>query len=215
MVAAHPDDEILGCGGTIARYGPDADFYVLVLTNGVSGRYRDEMAAVLQDDARRANAVVGTREVFFEDLPNQGLDRIALTTVIQVIERYLERLRPARLFTHASVDLNADHRIVYEASLTAARPMLAQTVRQIYSYFVPSSSEWHRPDRPFCADTVVDIGATLDRKIAALQHYASECRRFPHPRSEAGLRTQAAFWGMSAGIACGEPFHLVRRVGDL
>jgi LmbE family N-acetylglucosaminyl deacetylase len=215
VVAAHPDDEILGCGGTIARYSAEEDFFVLVLTNGTSGRYQDSMAPVLLDNTRSANACVGTREVFFENLPNQGLDRIALTTVIQVIEGYIERLRPGRLFTHSRQDLNADHRIVYEASVTAARPVPGQTVRKIYSYFVASSSEWNRPDRPFCADTVVDIKATLDKKIEAMQRYISECRPFPHPRSAEGLRAYAAYWGMGVGLEYGEPFHLIRQVGGL
>lgn len=212
VVAAHPDDEILGCGGTIARYHGRDDFFVLILTGGAQGRYDRSMEEQLRGQALEANRLVGTKEVFFEDLPNQGLDAIPLTRVIHAIEVHIARLKPEVLWIHDDADLNKDHRIVYEAGVTAARPLAGQVVGRVYSYFVASSTEWGRQPRAFAPNTFVDIKDSLETKSRAMQCYTSECRAYPHPRSPQAVHTYAAYWGLGAGWEYAEPFRLVQRL---
>lgn len=212
IIAAHPDDEILGCGGTIGRFHSQEDFYVLILTDGASGRYDEALSRRLREQALAANRIVGTREVRFEQLPNQGLDHIPLTDVITVIEHHLHQIRPTRLFIHAHTDLNKDHRIVFEAAVTAVRPLAGQVVRKVYSYFVASSSEWDRTDQPFAPNTVVDIVDSLELKCQAMSCYASESRAYPHPRSREALSVYAGYWGLSSGFRYAEPFRLIQQL---
>ena len=212
IIAAHPDDEILGCGGTIAKYNKTQEYYVLILTGGAENRYDKSMESVLHSHALKANSKVGTKEVFFEQLPNQGLDNIPLTAVIQVIEKYIEIVRPVNLFIHSSQDLNKDHRIVYEAGITASRPFAGQIVRKLYSYFVASSTEWNRIENSFIPNTYIDIKDCIDKKIEAMKCYESECRPYPHPRSPEAISIYAEFWGISVGMEYIEPFQLIQDI---
>jgi LmbE family N-acetylglucosaminyl deacetylase len=212
IVAAHPDDEILGCGGVIGRFHSQEDFHVLILTDGAAGRYDEVMSRELRDQALAANRMVGTRSVHFENLPNQGLDHIALSEVIAVIERHLHRIRPTRLFIHSHSDLNKDHRIAFEAAVTAVRPLAGQVVRQVYTYFVASSSEWDRTDQPFVPNTFVDVAGSLDLKCRAMSCYTIECRPYPHPRSCEAVAAYAGYWGLTAGFRFAEPFRLIQQL---
>ncbi len=212
IIAAHPDDEILGCGGTISKHNKKQDFYVLILTSGAEGRYSKDMEKQLHENAISANKIIGTKEVFIEALPNQALDSIPLTTVIQVIEKYINKLKPETIFIHSPGDLNKDHRIVYEACVTAARPMPKQIVKKVYTYFVASSTEWSRNEEHFMPNTFVDIKKTMEKKIAAMKCYTSECRPAPHPRSLEALPIYASFWGISSGLEYAEPFLLIQDI---
>jgi LmbE family N-acetylglucosaminyl deacetylase len=216
IVAAHPDDEILGCGGTVARYSRRGHIFdALILTGGAEGRYDRKMADRLRNQALEAGEYVGIREVFIEDLPNQGLDHIPLTQVVETIEAYLARLGPQVLWVHSDSDLNMDHRIAYEAAVTAARPMHGQRVQKVFAYFVASATEWGRTPVGFVPNTFVDIKATLADKIKAMQCYESECRPYPHPRSPGAIEAYAAYWGLSAGFEFAEPFRLVHSLDHI
>lgn len=212
VIAAHPDDEILGCGGTIAKYKDRINFYVLILTGGAAGRYEASMESVLQEQAVKANQQIGTKDIFFEHLPNQGLDNIPLTDVILMIEKYIDKLNPDMMFVHSANDLNKDHRIVYEAGMTAARPCPGQIIKKLYSYHVASSSEWNQMDTSFVPDTFINIENTIHQKIEAMKCYKSECRPFPHPRSPEAIQTYAGFWGLNTGMTSAEPFKLIRNI---
>ncbi|MGA1823508.1 MAG: PIG-L deacetylase family protein [bacterium] len=212
IVAAHPDDEILGCGGYIAKYHDTHELYVVILTNGAEGRYEKSMVPTLKNQAIKANQIVGTKEVYFENLPNQGMDTIPLTDSIGVIEKYIDMIKPTTLFIHSSKDLNKDHRIVYEAGITAARPYPGQSVERIYTYFTASSTEWNSIGDSFMPNTYVTIKKELEKKIKAMKCYTTECRPYPHPRSAEALTHYASFWGISAGMEYAEPFALVRNV---
>jgi LmbE family N-acetylglucosaminyl deacetylase len=215
IIAAHPDDEILGCGGTIAKYSSEQKFYVLFLTGGADGHYEKSFEKTLRDYAIKANQIIGTTEVFFESLPNQSLDAIPLTQVIQVIEKYIERIKPETLFIHAANDLNKDHRTIYEAGITAARPIQNLAVKKVYSYFVASSSEWNIEKGMFKPNIFVDIEGSLQKKSAAMGCYLSECRP-DHPRSPEAITTYAAFWGFCSGLKFAEPFRLIQNIsGEL
>jgi LmbE family N-acetylglucosaminyl deacetylase len=219
VVAAHPDDEVLGCGGTIARLAADgAQISILILAEGLTSRadfdpVRDAgLLAVHRDRARRAGHLLGAREVTLAGLPDNRMDTVPLLDVVQTIEREIARVRPELVFTQHGGDLNIDHAITFRATMTATRPLPGSRVRSVYSYEVPSSTDWafQQFEPRFHPQVFFDIDAQLEMKVAAMEIYESEARAFPHPRSPDALRATARRWGSAAGCAAAEAFHCVR-----
>jgi LmbE family N-acetylglucosaminyl deacetylase len=217
IIAAHPDDEVLGCGGLIKKLFSHEEFYVLILSGGADTRYEKSMENVLRDNAIKANQILGTKEVFFENLPNQKMDAIPILEVTQTIEKYIDKLKPSRIFTHHISDLNKDHQVIAEATFTATRPIAGQVVKEVYSYNVPSSTEWNfiEGEKVFIPNVFIDIKDELDFKLNAMKCYESECREYPHPRHPKSLKAHANYWGLVSGYEYAEPFKLIRKLGDL
>lgn len=221
VIAAHPDDEVLGCGGTVARLtAQGTEVYITILATGLTSRPDfdpTQQAALLQvhhDRARRAGALLGAREVRVLDFPDQKMDTLPLLDITQAIEREIARIQPDTVFTQHGGDLNLDHVITYRATLTATRPMQGSSVRRVYAYEVASSTEWsfQKFEPRFHPTVFFDIQETLETKIAAMQVYESETRLFPHPRSPESLRAIAHRWGSVVGLQAAEAFDLVREI---
>ena len=221
VVAAHPDDEILGCGATAARLVQEGhDVYFAILGEGITSRHGTRDAADasqlsrLQQHARTASHKVGVKELFLHKLPDNRLDTVPLLEVVKLVEDLVEKLRPEVVYTHHGGDLNIDHGVIHRAVLTATRPVAGQRVREIYAFEVPSSTEWafQRLEPVFRPNVFVDVSRTLEIKIAAMACYETESREFPHPRSPEALRAIAARWGSVAGCAAAEAFELIRSV---
>lgn len=221
VIAAHPDDEVLGCGGTVARLAAEGHAVsILILANGLTARadcdatQAAERLAVHHERARRAGALLGAREVNLAGFPDQRMDTVPLLDVTQAIEREIARMRPVTVFTQHGGDLNYDHVLTFRATLTATRPVPGCPVRRVYAYEVGSSSEWSFQQfaPPFQPQVFFDIAAQLEAKVAAMQIYESETRAFPHPRSPEAIRTAARRWGSVAGVEAAEAFQLVREI---
>lgn len=219
VVAAHPDDEVLGCGATAARLAQEGhEVYFAILGEGITSRYpkREEASRyeleALQECSRRAVRTVGAKEVFFYGLPDNRFDSVPLLDVIHIVEQLLEKVRPHVIYTHHQGDLNYDHVILHRAVLTATRPTPEQTVERIYAFEVASSTEWafQRYEASFRPNVFVEVRDTLDKKIQALSCYETEIRPFPHPRSSEALRASALRWGSVAGCGAAEAFELIR-----
>lgn len=219
VIAAHPDDEILGCGGTVARLvGEGHEAYSLVLGEGITSRddrrnpgKRSAAIKQLKKQLSAANRIVGIKEVFAHDFPDNRFDTLPFLDIVKVIEKLKNRLEPDLVFTHYEKDLNIDHRITYRAVLTATRPVPGEPVRSIYSFEILSSTEWNWPSS-FSPDLFFDIEKGIDKKIEAMREYKSELKAFPHPRSLKGIRLNAGYWGMRAGLKYAEAFKLVRAI---
>jgi LmbE family N-acetylglucosaminyl deacetylase len=214
-VAAHPDDEILGVGGTLARHARRGDAVLaFVACCGTNLRYGAEEAARLRRAASEAAGILGLAEVRLGDLPDQGLDTLSLVKVVEPLEAILAEFRPDVVYSHFAGDVNRDHRILLEALAVAARPYSAPTVRRIASFETPSSTEWGGPAglAPFAPNLFVDVSETLEAKLRAFGAYASEVRPEPHPRSAAALRARAVHWGSVVGCAAAEAFVVLRDV---
>ena len=212
-IAAHPDDELLGQGGTIARHALAGDrVTTLIVCEGSTVRYGQDAAAEIESHARDAGRILGVPDVRFLGLPEQGLDGLRLIEVARRLEPLVSELAPEIVYTHSAADLNRDHRVLLEAVLVATRPYAAPSVREIWMCETASSSEWGGPPllAPFQPQMYVDIGGTLDRKIRALECYEREVRPWPHPRSARAIRARAEYWGSHAGFPAAEPFQLVR-----
>lgn len=219
VIAAHPDDEVLGCGGATAKHVLQGDdVYCLILGEGITSRYdsrgnagKDEIEK-LKQDAKKAAAILGTKDVIFRDFPDNRFDSIPLLDIVKAVESVKQEIKPDIIYTHHRGDLNIDHRITFRAVLTACRPMKGETVKEIYSFEVPSSTEWAEPDAAasLMPDVFVDITATFEKKIAALNVYSTERREYPHPRSPRALEIIARRWGVNVGRELVEAFRLIR-----
>ncbi len=220
-VAAHPDDEILGCGGTLARYaaqGHQVD--VLIVGEGISSRYgitpppdMAEEIKALHSAGRRAHQLLGIRESRFLSLPDNRLDSLPLLEVIKPIEKQIHTLDPHLVFTHHNGDLNIDHQVVHRAVMTAARPLEGSSIKALYAFETLSSTEWAFDQFPhFTPNVFVDIEPFLDQKIQAMEAYSHEMRPFPHPRSEQAIRHQAGLRGAAVNQKASEAFVLIREI---
>jgi LmbE family N-acetylglucosaminyl deacetylase len=221
VIAAHPDDEVLGCGGTMARMARDNhDVFIAILGEGITSRYarREQadphMLKELQDRSRKAATLVGAKDLFTHSLPDNRFDTVPMLDVVKIIEGLLAKLKPQVVFTQHGGDLNIDHVVTYRATLTATRPMIGSPVKTLYAYEVASSTEWafQKFSPVFHPNVFMDIGATLETKIQAMQTYESEARPFPHPRSPEALRAIAQRWGSVSGLAAAEAFELIRAI---
>jgi LmbE family N-acetylglucosaminyl deacetylase len=221
VIAAHPDDEVLGCGGTIARFAAEGHAVsILILAEGLTSRAgfnRKKDKAKLQlhhQRAHKAAKLLGATRVTLAGLPDQKLDTIPLLDVTQTIEREIAVVRPHTIFTQHGGDLNLDHTIVFRATLTATRPMAGGIVKRVLAYEVPSATDWafQQFHPTFHPNVFVDITATLAAKIQAMQIYESETRPFPHPRSLEALRATAQRWGSETGLQAAEAFHCIREI---
>lgn len=221
IVAAHPDDEVLGCGGTIARLAAEGcSVHVAILGEGMTSRFeRREQAdstalAGLRARSEQVAQRLGAASVTCHGLPDNRFDTVALLDVVKLIEHQIAELRPAVVYTQHGGDLNIDHEITFRAALTATRPVANQPVREVLAYEVASSTEWafQQFQPAFVPNMFVDITDTLERKVAAMQAYESETRAFPHPRSPEALRAAALRWGSVAGVRAAEAFALIRSI---
>jgi LmbE family N-acetylglucosaminyl deacetylase len=221
VIAAHPDDEVLGCGGTIARLVNEGQkVYIAILGEGMTSRYNQheqvevQRVEVLHSDAHKIAQFLGAKEAFLFNLPDNRFDSVPMLEVVKILEVLLAQLKPAIVFTQHGGDLNIDHVVTYRATLTATRPMAGQSVKKVYAYEVASSTEWafSKFAPSFVPNTFFDIGDTLENKIMAMQMYESEKRVFPHPRSPEALRAIAQRWGSVVGVQAAEAFELVRGV---
>ena len=218
VVAAHPDDEVLGCGATVARLTREGhEVFLAVLGEGVAARSTAREAGdvkALQECSRRAAALLGAKDLFLHTLPDNRFDTVPLLDVVKIVEDLVERLRPQVVYTHHGGDLNIDHAITARAVLTATRPVPGCAVRELLLFEVPSSTEWafqrHAP--AFRPTVFTDVRDTIETKVQAMALYEGEVRAFPHPRSAEALRAIARRWGSVAGVDAAEAFELVRTI---
>ena len=223
VIAAHPDDEVLGCGGTIARHADAGDqVHILIMAEGATSRQlqrnraqASEELSTLEEAAKTAGKILGVAGVELLDLPDNRLDSLDRLDLIKQIENRICCNQPEVNYEHHAGDVNVDHRRLHEAVTTACRPTPGQLVRRILSYEVASSSEWQPPGSgpAFTPNWFVDISGQWDRKRAALLAYASEMRAWPHARSLKALEHQARWRGAQVGVEAAEAFFLLRQVG--
>ncbi len=221
VVAAHPDDEVLGCGGTIAKHSSAGhSVTILILGEGITSRFSDPQQADKKSiDALHANAnavgkFLGAKEVILAKFSDNRFDTVPLLDIVKVVEEQIERVRPTIVYTQHGGDLNIDHVCTFRAVLTATRPMEGAPVKKVLAYRVGSSSEWafEQFAPVFHAQIFEDISQTIEKKVQAMQMYESEARAFPHPRSAEALRATATYWGSVSGLRAAEPFSLVREL---
>ena len=222
VLAAHPDDEVLGIGGTIARHAASGDHvHVAIAAEGATARddTRDARARhagieSLQSAARKAAGILGVKSVRFLGFPDNRCDSVDRLEVVKAIEAVVAELRPDTVYVHHCGDVNIDHRILHEAAFTACRPQPGHPVRRLLSFETPSSTEWAPPNSlpQFLPTVFLDISRHWPAKLAALGAYESEMRPSPHPRSAGAIENLARWRGATAGLEMAEAFMLLREV---
>lgn len=221
IVAAHPDDEILGVGATAARHAAEGDaVYAMILGEGQTSRgsHREdtdrETVELLHKNTLESAKAIGFRDVFFADFPDNRFDEVDLLDIVKVVEGRIRDLKPQIVYTHYSGDLNVDHQYTARAVLTATRPIGDYCVEEIYAFETLSSSEWnfdHTLQTAFRPNVFVDITDYYVQKEAAMKCYVSELCEFPHPRSLTGMDVLSKTRGMAAGMQRAEAFMLIRK----
>lgn len=221
VIAAHPDDEILGCGGTIAKMtGEGREVYISIMGEGITSRY-DNRARANQDEINRlkiaslrAAEIVGVKKVIFHGLPDNRFDTVPFLDIVKLIEADIAELKPQVIFTQHGGDLNIDHGITFKATITATRPVCSCPVKHLYAYEVPSSTEWSFQQiyPPFKPNLFVDISDTIESKIQAMKEYQDEVQAFPHPRSPESLRAISKRWGSAVSVENAEAFEIIRSI---
>lgn len=221
VVAAHPDDEVLGCGGTIARLSNERNnIFLAILGEGITARYKKRkqvkisLLKSLYDQTKKVSKMLGVKKLFTYNLPDNRFDTVPLLDIVKIIEHLIKKVSPDTIYTHNSSDLNIDHQITNRAVLISTRPAADQKVSQIYAFEIPSSTEWtfQSLGQSFRANVFVDISKYLDAKIKAMNYYVSEMRPFPHPRSKEALISIAKRWGSVSGVNAAEAFELIRLI---
>ncbi len=219
VIAAHPDDETLGCGGTIRSLADAGDLvHVALLADGVSSRddsinYSNDLND-RRSASRKACEILGVQDVFFGDFPDNRMDTIALLDIVKVVESLIEKYKPDTIFTHHVGDLNIDHRQVHDAVITACRPQKGHPVKTLLFFEVPSSTEWQTPGSgvAFEPNWFTDISSLLDKKLLALDAYEMEIRDWPHSRSREGVEHLARWRGATVSVSAAEAFMLGRHL---
>ena len=220
--AAHPDDEVLGCGGTVARLATEGSVvHVLLVADGETSRLASSSELIAQANvaarngaSQAARSILGCTTVETFSLPDQRLDEVAQLEIVQLVETVVRRHRPVTVLTHHAGDVNLDHRIIHDAVVVACRPQPDQSVKEMVFFEVPSSTEWRPPcsAQPFNPNWFVDISSTLSTKVRALRAYSGELRAFPHPRSLEAIEALAKWRGACVGVRAAEAFMLGRSL---
>ncbi|MGM0826322.1 MAG: PIG-L deacetylase family protein [Pseudomonadota bacterium] len=216
VVAAHTDDEALGCGGTIARHAAQGDtVHAVFLADGVTSRPNasDKELKERNEAASTAHQILGITDVYMLGFPDQRTDSVPFLDIVQALEEVIQKVQPQVIYTHHCGDLNIDHRITHQAVMTACRPVPNAPVKEIYAFEVLSSTEWNTPGfSPFTPQFFVDITDYLKTKIESLDAYSLEMREPPHSRSIEGVKSLAHYRGYSIGVNAAEGFQVVRII---
>lgn len=215
VVAPHSDDEILGCGGTMARAAAaGAEVHVIVVTRGQPPLFDEELVRQIRTETLRAHDMIGVTDTQFLDFPAAGLDQVKRSDLNQALSSALSRIEPDLLLIPFIGDIHLDHQIVFNAALVYARPRGSGGPRCVLAYETLSETNWLAPGvtPAFIPNMFVDISETLERKVAAFQTFRSQVKPHPDERSVEAIRALATLRGATAYRYAAEAFVLVRQI---
>jgi LmbE family N-acetylglucosaminyl deacetylase len=215
VIAAHPDDELLGVGGTILKHTSLGDeCFAVILGTGVLSRENNPSEIdSLRTQSKKAANILGYKKIHFEDFPDNSFDTVSLLEIVKKIEEYITKYKPDILYTHYGGDLNVDHQITYKAVITACRPCNKNCPEKILTFETLSSTEWQiNPLDVFVPNVFVNIEQFVDTKKKAMSEYESELCVFPHSRSLDGIHALGKYRGIQSGMYFAEAFRLERKI---
>lgn len=210
VIGAHPDDEVYGCGATIARLSKEGhEIYVLIVSEGSTAQYEDKsIITKKREEAEEVKSILGIKEYIFGDFPDMKLDTVPHIELNKFISEAVSRVKPEWIFTHSHLDLNKDHRVVYHSTMVAARPQV-DYVKRILCYEVPSTTELG--EEPFKPEVFIDVSDYLQKKSDAVNAYKTELREFPHGRSIEAVEALAKYRGYTSNCRYAEAFTVARE----
>tara|TARA_B100000029_G_scaffold190503_1_gene188402 strand:- start:5601 stop:6239 length:639 start_codon:yes stop_codon:yes gene_type:complete len=207
VIAPHPDDEVLGMGGTIKKLSSNNNITLLIMTDGASAQYSDKkMIKVRKESCKKSSKILGISEIKFLNFKDMKLDSVPQLEINQEIEKIIKKIQPKMVFTSPKNDLNKDHDVTFNSTLVATRPS-SSGVKKVFSYELPGYTK-----TPFSPNHYEDITKQFVHKIKAFKMYKSEIMEFPHPRSIESIENLSIYRGIQAGIAKAESFELVRNI---
>ena len=215
VIAPHPDDEVLGCGGAIVKHVSEGDeVYLCIVTKAYPPEWSENEIRERRDEVLRVNKILGIKKTYFLDLPTVKLDTIPQKELNDVIGQVVNKVQPGIVYIPHRGDANRDHRLVFEAAMVATRPKPGVTVSKVLCYEALSETEWAAPfvQNAFMPNVYADISAALEVKLKAMSEYRLELKACPHPRSLETLTALAQMRGAAVGVAAAEAFMLVREI---
>jgi len=217
VIAPHPDDEVLGCGGIIKKYAESGNqVHVLILTRGTPKMYSNERIENVRKEARNAHKILGVQQTVFFDFPAPELDTVPVSEIAKAISDTIKKLDIHIVFLPHRGDIHNDHRMVFNAGLVACRPVGNYTVKEIYAYETLSETEWAAPfgDDTFIPTKFINIKEQIKFKIKAIECFKSQLRAFPNPRSIETIEALAKYRGATVGFERAEGFMTIRNIED-
>lgn len=214
IIAPHPDDEVLGCGGMISRFsGEGHKVFVLIATRGSERLYDQVKVESVRKEATEAHEIIGVHQTFFLDFPAPELDTVPLADISRAFAKLMDEHKIDTLFLPHRGDIHNDHKVVFNAGLVAARPVSNCRVKAIYCYETLSETEWAAPfgDDAFIPDYFINIEHSFDKKLKAMSCFKSQLKEFPNPRSLANLEALAKYRGATVGFKLAEAFMVIRQ----
>jgi|TARA_B110000483_G_scaffold227625_1_gene289584 LmbE family N-acetylglucosaminyl deacetylase len=213
ILSPHADDEILGCGGIISKFSKEGcDINVLILTNANDGApeiYSKKDIKKIRDESKLANEFIGTKKLFFENLPALTLNQYPLYKISNIIEKYILKIKPEVVFIPSSNDIHEDHKIIFKAAKVSLRPNKKSNVKKILSYEVLSETEWNENEKAFSPNYFVKLNKlNINNKIKAFLKYKSQVKKFPHPRSKEAILSLSRVRGSQVFAEYAEAFRV-------
>jgi LmbE family N-acetylglucosaminyl deacetylase len=213
ILSPHADDEILGCGGAISRLSREGyDINVLILTNANDGApeiYSKKDIKKIRDESKLANEFIGTKKLFFENLPALTLNQYPLYKISNIIEKYILKIKPEIVFIPSSNDIHEDHKIIFKAAKVSLRPNKKSNVKKILSYEVLSETEWNENEKAFSPNYFIKLNKlNINNKIKAFLKYKSQVKKFPHPRSKEAILSLSRVRGSQVFAEYAEAFRV-------
>lgn len=215
VIAPHPDDEVLGCGGTIARLSEgNCEVHVAIVTRGIPPRFDPAAVEALREEARAAHHMLGVADTHYLDLPAAAVDSVPHSALNTAIANVVARIGPDTLFLPFIGDVHLDHQLIFTSGMVAVRPSTSEFPARVYAYETLSETNWYAPyvTPGFLPNVFVDISKTLARKLQAFSCYASQTRPFPNERSVEALSALARLRGATVHREAAEAFVLLREV---
>jgi len=215
VIAPHPDDEVLGCGGTIGKHvSAGDDVYLCIVTKAYSPEWSEHVIKEKKEEVLRVSEILGIEKIYFLDLPTVKLDTIPQKELNEAITQLVNEVQPEVIYIPHKGDVNKDHQIVFDTVMIAIRPRPNSVLQKVLAYETLSETEWGFPsaESVFIPNVYVDISETLELKLRAMSQYKSELREFPHPRSLEAISALAQLRGSTVGVKAAEAFMLVREI---
>ncbi len=210
VIAPHPDDEVLGCGGTIKKHSQKGDeVFVCYGTKAYTPDWSDEFIANRTKEIEEANKILGIKKSYFLNFDTVKVDTYPQKEVNDALLRVVKEVQPEVMYIPHGGDLNKDHRLFSQASLVVARPVPGSSIKEVFAYEVLSETEWGKRLEPFVPTGYVDISLEKDSKLKAMEVYQSEVREYPHPRSLKAIEILMQKRGTETGVAYAEAFEVV------
>lgn len=214
VIAPHADDEILGCGGTINKFRSDYSVNVLVMTNANKGnpkKYPDVKIKKIREESIRASKILKIKKIFFENFPAPNLDQFPIALIAEALNKQIKLLKPDMVFIPDKTDLHHDHKIIYQASLVATRPLDNKFIKYLISYETLSETEWET--ERFNPNLFISLSENdIKKKIKAFKEYKSQIKNAYHPRSKEGIINLAKYRGQFINSKYAEAFKIIKAV---